>query len=152
MLKSARDARGPEEYDRAMSVTVDAFDHIVINVRDVEVSAAWYQLVLGMTREDWNAGPGRGQATAMHFGRNKINLRPIAATQEQWFTGKQVAPGSDDLCFLTNAKPQEVADHLRACGVAIELGPTEKRGAQGTIVSVYCRDPDGSLIEISSYK
>lgn len=135
-----------------MAVVVDAIDHIVINVRDVEVAAAWYQRVLGMTRDVWHAGPGRGPVTSMKFGRQKINLRPIAATQEQWFTGKQVAPGSDDLCFLAKATPQEVADHLRACGVAIEEGPTEKRGAMGTIVSVYCRDPDGSLIEISSYK
>ena len=88
----------------------------------------------------------------MHFGRQKINLRPITATQAQWFTGRQVAPGSDDLCFLTKSAPEAVADHLRACGVAIEVGPTEKRGAMGTIVSVYCRDPDGNLIEVSSYK
>ena len=135
-----------------MTVVVEAFDHIVINVRDVEAAAAWYQRVLGMTREDWDAGPGRGPVTSMKFGRQKINLRPIAATQKQWFTGKQVAPGSDDLCFLTKATPQAVADHLRACGVAIEEGPTEKRGAMGPIVSVYCRDPDGSLIEISSYE
>ncbi|MDP1752068.1 MAG: VOC family protein [Reyranella sp.] len=135
-----------------MAVVVDAIDHIVINVRDVEVAAAWYQRVLGMTRDVWEAGPGRGPVTSMKFGRQKINLRPTAATQEQWFTGKQVAPGSDDLCFLAKSTPQAVADHLRACGVAIEEGPTEKRGAMGPIVSVYCRDPDGSLIEISSYK
>ena len=135
-----------------MTVVVDAIDHIVINVRDVDVAAAWYQRVLGMTRDVWDAGPGRGPVISMKFGRQKINVRPIAATQEQWFTGRQVAPGSDDLCFLTKSSPQEVADHLRACGVAIEVGPIEKRGAMGTIVSVYCRDPDGSLIEISSYK
>jgi len=135
-----------------MVVTVDALDHIVINVRDVDVAAAWYQRVLGMTREDWQPGPGKSGRTTVKFGRQKINLRPISATQQEWFTGKQVAPGSDDLCFLTKSSPQEVADHLRACGVAIEEGPTEKRGAMGTIVSVYCRDPDGSLIEISSYK
>lgn len=135
-----------------MAVVVDAIDHIVINVRDVDVAAAWYQRVLGMKREDWQPGPGKSGRTTVKFGRQKINLRPISATQQEWFTGKQVAPGSDDLCFLTKSSPQEVADHLRACGVAIEEGPTEKRGAMGTIVSVYCRDPDGSLIEISSYK
>jgi catechol 2,3-dioxygenase-like lactoylglutathione lyase family enzyme len=135
-----------------MAVIVDAIDHIVINVRDVDVAAAWYQRVLGMTREDWQPGPGKSGRTTVKFGRQKINLRPISATQQEWFTGKQVAPGSDDLCFLTRSSPQAVADHLRACGVAIEEGPTEKRGAMGTIVSVYCRDPDGSLIEISSYK
>lgn len=135
-----------------MAVIVDAIDHIVINVRDVDVAAAWYQRVLGMTREDWQPGPGKSGRTTVKFGRQKINLRPISATQQEWFTGKQAAPGSDDLCFLTRSSPQAVADHLRACGVAIEEGPTEKRGAMGTIVSVYCRDPDGSLIEISSYK
>lgn len=135
-----------------MAVVVDAIDHIVINVRDVDVAAAWYQRVLGMTREDWQPGPGKSGRTTVKFGRQKINLRPITATQQEWFTGKQVAPGSDDLCFLTKSSPQAVADHLRACGVAIEEGPSEKRGAMGTIVSVYCRDPDGSLIEISSYK
>ena len=135
-----------------MAVIVDAIDPIVINVRDVDVAAAWYQRVLGMTREDWQPGPGKSGRTTVKFGRQKINLRPISATQQEWFTGKQVAPGSDDLCFLTRSSPQAVADHLRACGVAIEEGPTEKRGAMGTIVSVYCRDPDGSLIEISSYK
>jgi catechol 2,3-dioxygenase-like lactoylglutathione lyase family enzyme len=135
-----------------MAVIVEAIDHIVINVRDVDVAAAWYQRVLGMTREDWQPGPGKTGRTTVKFGRQKVNLRPISASQQEWFTGKQVAPGSDDLCFLTKSPPQAVADHLSACGVAIELGPTEKRGAMGTIVSVYCRDPDGNLIEVSSYK
>jgi catechol 2,3-dioxygenase-like lactoylglutathione lyase family enzyme len=134
-----------------MTIVVEALDHIVINVRDVEAAAAWYERVLGMKRVVSEPRPGR-KVTSMHFGRQKINLRPITATQKEWFTGNQVAPGSDDLCFLTEATPQAVADHLRVCGVAIEEGPTEKRGAMGTIVSVYCRDPDGSLIEISSYK
>lgn len=134
-----------------MSVVVEALDPLVINVRDVEVAAEWYRRVLGMRRVETEPMPGR-RVTSMHFGRQKINLRPIAATQEQWFTGRQVAPGSDDLCFLTGSTPQQVADHFRACGVAIEQGPSEKNGALGTIVSVYCRDPDGNLIEVSSYK
>lgn len=134
-----------------MAVVVEAFDHIVLNVRDVNVAAAWYERVLGMKRVVSEPRPGR-KVTAMHFGRQKINLRPVTATQKEWFTGNQVAAGSDDLCFLTGSTPQQVVDHLRACGVAIEEGPGEKAGALGTIVSVYCRDPDGSLIEISSYK
>ena len=132
-------------------VVVDAFDHIVINVRDVEAAAAWYERVLGMRRVVSEPRPGR-KVTSMHFGRQKINLRPLTASQEQWFTGKAVAPGSDDLCFLTKSTPQQVADHFRSCGVAIEEGPGEKLGAMGVIVSVYCRDPDGNLIEVSSYK
>ncbi len=134
-----------------MSVVVEALDHIVINVRDVEVAGAWYERVLGMTRKVTEPSPGR-YVTSVHFGRQKINLRPMTATQEQWFTGRTVAPGSDDLCFLTQSTPQAVADHFRSCGVEIEEGPCEKMGAMGTIVSVYCRDPDGNLIEVSSYK
>ena len=133
-----------------MTFVVEALDHLVASVRDVEVSAAWYQRVLGMTREDIETGPGT--VTAVKFGRHKINLRPITASKEDWFTADHESAGSEDLCFLTSATPQAVVDHLRACGVAIEEGPSEKRGAIGTIVSVYCRDPDGSLIEISSYK
>jgi catechol 2,3-dioxygenase-like lactoylglutathione lyase family enzyme len=76
----------------------------------------------------------------------------LSASKEEWFTADHERAGSEDLCFLTSAPPQAVADHLRACGVAIIEGPSDKRGARGTIVSVYCRDPDGSLIEISSYK
>ena len=135
-----------------MSIVVEAIDHIVVNVRDVAVAAAWYQRVLGMTREDWQPRPDGPMRTTVKFGRQKINLRPFEASQQEWFTGKQVAPGSDDLCFLTTSTPQAVAEHLRASGVAIEVGPTDKRGAMGTIVSVYCRDPDGNLIEVSSYK
>jgi len=59
--------------------------------------------------------------------------------------------GSDDLCFLTTSKPDEVVQHLKAEGVAIVAGPDQRRGARGTLISVYCRDPDGSLIEIASY-
>ena len=142
-----------------MALAVDALDHLVINVRDVEVAAAWYQRVLGMTREDFDPGPGKVRRTSMKFGRQKINLRPLSANKEEWFTADHEKAGSDDLCFLTSASPQAVADHLRACDVAVIEGPvaviegpSDKRGARGTIVSVYCRDPDGSLIEISSYK
>jgi catechol 2,3-dioxygenase-like lactoylglutathione lyase family enzyme len=134
-----------------MTLTVEALDHLVINVKDVEAAAAWYERVLGMKREEKERVPGK-MRTSMHFGRQKINLRPTSATQKEWFTGRQVAAGSDDLCFLTGATPQQVVDHLKACGVEIEVGPGDKQGAMGTIVSVYCRDPDGNLIEVSSYK
>lgn len=134
-----------------MTIVVEALDHLVINVRNVEVAAVWYERVLGMKRVVTEPRPG-AKVTSMHFGRQKINLRPESAMQKQWFTGRQVAPGSDDLCFLTTATPQQLVDHFRNCGVAIEEGPGEKLGAMGVIVSVYCRAPDGNLIEVSSYK
>jgi catechol 2,3-dioxygenase-like lactoylglutathione lyase family enzyme len=134
-----------------MSLTIEALDHLVINVSDLEASVAWYQRVLGMRREDFAPGAGKAQRTSLKFGRQKINLRPIGASKEDWFTADHETAGSDDLCFLTTSGPEAVVAHLRACGVEIEVGPVEKSGARGTLISVYCRDPDGSLIEISSY-
>ena len=135
-----------------MSVKVNALDHIVINVADVVRSVEWYHKVLGMEIIVSEPGPGRPKRTSLMFGNQKINVRPRDADTVQWFTADHIAAGSDDLCFLTGATPQEVVAHLKASGVAIEEGPVAKQGARGTLRSVYCRDPDGSLIEISSYE
>lgn len=135
-----------------MTIAVHALDHLVLNVRDAEISARWYQRVLGMERRDFDPGQGEPKRIAMHFGRQKFNLRPLGTDKVKWFTANHEAAGSDDLCFLTEDTPQQVVAHLQACGVDIEEGPTEKQGAMGAINSVYCRDPDGSLIEISSYQ
>ncbi len=134
-----------------MPLTVTAIDHLVLNVGDVEASARWYGRVLGVTREDFEPSPGKPKRTSIKFGAQKINLRPIAASAADWFTGARPQPGSDDLCFLTDTAPEEVAGHLTGLGIAIEEGPTTKQGARGPIRSVYCRDPDGNLIEIASY-
>ena len=78
-----------------MTLAVDALDHLVMNVKDVETAATWYERVLGMKRVVTEPRPG-AKVTSMHFGRQKMNLRPETATQKQWFTGRQIAPGSDD--------------------------------------------------------
>ncbi len=130
-----------------MRFAVDRLDHLVINCSDVEVMASWYQRVLGMEREAF----GEHRRTALKFGGQKINLRPQEATQEAWFSGIAAAPGSHDLCFIVTVSAMEVVAHLHHCGVAVEQGPVPKHGALGPITSVYCRDPDGNLIEISSY-
>src|SRR3984957_4095190 len=135
----------------AMTLTVPALDHLVVQVSDLEISASWYERVLGMTREDVSPAAGRPPRTEMKFGRQKITLRPIAASKEDWFTADHEAAGSEDLCFLADSSPDEVVRHLQAQGVAIVAGPGPRRGAQGTLMSVYCRDPDGALIEIASY-
>lgn len=134
-----------------MTITVDALDHLVVNVADAEASAQWYERVLGMTRVVFDPGQGKAARISMRFGQQKINLRPVQTDKVEWFTADHEAAGSDDLCFLTAATPEAVIAHLRACSVAIEEGPVKKQGARGTLTSVYCRDPDGSLIEISSY-
>jgi catechol 2,3-dioxygenase-like lactoylglutathione lyase family enzyme len=134
-----------------MPVKVHALDHLVINVSDVARTVCWYQKVLGMESRVFDPGGGKTPRISLVFGSQKINLRPRDADKVEWFTADHEAAGSDDLCFLTSNTPEQVVAHLQACGVAIEEGPVDKQGARGTLRSVYCRDPDGSLIEISSY-
>ena len=131
-----------------MRFTIDRIDHIVLNVTDVDITAAWYQRVLGMEREDF----GPNNRTALKFGGQKINLRPYDHDIYSWPTGATHEAGAGDLCFITAVPPDEVVGHLHDCGVAIVQGPVERAGALGPIRSVYCRDPDGNLVEISSYQ
>ena len=135
-----------------MSVKVNALDHLVINVSDVARSAEWYRKVLGMEIRMFDPGNGGTPRTSLMFGNQKINVRPRDADKVEWFTADHEAAGSEDLCFLTAATPEQVVAHLKALGVAIEDGPGPRLGARGMLRSVYCRDPDGSLIEISSYQ
>jgi catechol 2,3-dioxygenase-like lactoylglutathione lyase family enzyme len=130
-----------------MRFTVDRIDHIVLNVKDVEITAAWYQRVLGMEREEF----GPANRTALKFGGQKINVRPSGTDKSSWVTGLNDAPASADLCFITAVGPEDVVAHLHDCGVAVMAGPVERAGALGPMRSVYCRDPDGNLIEISTY-
>src|ERR1700689_3527341 len=135
-----------------MSVKVKALDHLVINVSDLARSTEWYRKILGMEVRVSNPGNGGTPRTSLMFGNQKINVRPRDADKVEWFTADHEAAGSDDLCFLTASTPEQVVAHLKAHGVAIEEGPVARQGARGTLRSVYCRDPDGSLIEISSYQ
>jgi catechol 2,3-dioxygenase-like lactoylglutathione lyase family enzyme len=125
--------------------SIDRIDHVVLNVSDVEASSEWYVRVLGMSRETF----GEAGRVALTFGRQKINVRPTGA--QGWETCAVDAPGSLDLCFITDAAPDDVAAHLRDCGVDITAGPVTKIGALGPMTSHYCRDPDGNLIEIATY-
>ena len=128
-----------------------SIDHLVLNVRDVEVTADWYCGALGMEREDQPPPSGGPRRTSLRFGSQKINLRPTQATQADWFTARAPQAGSEDLCFIVDLTPEAVVSRLVSLGVEVEQGPITKRGAHGPITSVYCRDPDGNLIELSSY-
>lgn len=130
-----------------MRFTVDRLDHVVINCRDVEVTASWFQRVLGMEREQF----GEENRTALKFGGQKLNLRPAEHDSGSWITGTVAAPGSADLCFTSAVGPEDVLEHLRGCGVTVVDGPVARLGALGEMQSVYCRDPDGNLVEIASY-
>ena len=135
-----------------MSVKVNALDHLVINVADVARSVEWYRNILGMEVRVFDPGHGKPKRTSLVFGNQKIDVRPRDADKVEWFTAEHEMAGSDDLCFLTSSAPEAVVAHLKACSVAIEEGPVARQGARGTLRSIYCRDPDGSLIEISSYE
>jgi catechol 2,3-dioxygenase-like lactoylglutathione lyase family enzyme len=124
-------------------VQIDSLDHLVLTVRDVEATCAFYRRVLGMEVTTFGAG-----RKALAFGRQKINLHE-AGREFEPKAGKPT-PGSADLCFLTSVPLTEVQRHLEACGVTMSEGPVQRTGAQGPILSVYFRDPDLNLIEVSN--
>lgn len=120
---------------------IDRFDHIVLTVRDVEQSVAFYCRVLQMEAITFAGG-----RRALRFGDQKINLQTLGEETRN-FAGI----GSGDLCLVTGQEPEALCAHLAAEGVEIVEGPVEKSGALGTIMSVYFNDPDGNLIEVSKY-
>jgi catechol 2,3-dioxygenase-like lactoylglutathione lyase family enzyme len=123
---------------------IERLDHLVLTVADIERTCDFYTRVLGM--EVVHFGAGR---TALRFGQQKINLHP--ADRVPGLVADRPTPGSGDLCFITSTPLAEVAAHLEQCGVPIVAGPGPRAGAIGTIQSVYIRDPDQNLIEISNY-
>jgi catechol 2,3-dioxygenase-like lactoylglutathione lyase family enzyme len=127
-----------------MPIAIDRVDHIVLTAQDVERSIAFYARVLGM--EPITFAGGR---RALAFGRQKINLHQAGREYEP--KALKPTPGSLDLCFITTAPLDEVIAHLKAEGVAIAEGPVQKTGALGPMMSVYFRDPDGNLVEVSHY-
>jgi catechol 2,3-dioxygenase-like lactoylglutathione lyase family enzyme len=125
-------------------VRIERLDHLVLTVADVERTVGFYTWVLGMTAETFGGG-----RRALHFGQQKINLHQAGREFEP--KASRPTPGSADLCFVTTTPVEEVAAHLAAQGVAVEEGPVERTGALGPMRSVYLRDPDGNLLEISTY-
>ncbi|GAN52747.1 VOC family protein [Tanticharoenia sakaeratensis] len=129
-----------------MRFTVDRLDHLVLTVRDRDISASWYQRVLGMEIEEY----GRNNRVALSFGGQKLNLRPEGS--EGWTTAEAARPGVSDLCFVTAIASDDVVRHLESCGVQVVEGPVARLGALGPTTSVYCLDPDRNLVEIASYQ
>lgn len=123
---------------------ITRLDHLVLTVASIEESCRFYEQVLGM--EVIRFGEGR---TALKFGKQKINLHETGKE----FEPKAAAPtaGSGDLCFIAESSIREITAHLAELGVAIEEGPVKRTGALGEMESVYLRDPDGNLLEVSSY-
>lgn len=132
-----------ETRSRAAGIVVTTLDHLVLTVRDVAATCAFYERVLGMRVV---AGEGR---TALHFGLQKINIHRAGHELEP--KSARPTPGGGDFCLITEAPLESVMQHLTACGIAIELGPVERQGARGSMRSIYFRDPDGNLVEVARY-
>lgn len=122
---------------------VKRLDHLVLTVKNIEVSCEFYRLVLGMQAITFNKN-----RKALRFGDQKINLHQ--AKEEVRPCADQPVPGSADLCFIFDRPVAEIVSHLDGLGVEIELGPVPRTGAVGTLNSVYIRDPDKNLLELSS--
>ncbi len=127
-----------------MPIAIDRIDHLVLTVFDLDRTLDFYSRVLGMEPVTF-AGGRRGLA----FGRQKLNLHQAGREFEP--RALKPNPGAIDLCLVATTPLEEVMAVLRAAGVAILEGPVPKTGALGPLRSVYFRDPDGNLIEVSNY-
>jgi catechol 2,3-dioxygenase-like lactoylglutathione lyase family enzyme len=125
-------------------VRIDRLDHLVLTVTDIDATLAFYTRVLGMQAVTFGAG-----RTALAFGRSKINLHRAGHEFEP--KAHRPTPGSADLCLIADGPLDHVIGELAEHGVPIEEGPVERTGATGPIRSVYFRDPDRNLIEVSTY-
>lgn len=125
-------------------VKVERIDHIVLTVEDVQRTVQFYVTVLGMEEKTY----GQNFKT-LAFGNQRINLHEKGMNAP--LKAKHPTPGSGDICLVTTSPMSEVVTHLKKHGVAIEEGPIEREGALGRMESVYFRDPDHNLIEISVY-
>lgn len=127
--------------------TVTALDHLVLTVSDIEATLTFYAEVMGMSAEKFQPADGSTR-WALKFGNQKINLH--AAARPFAPHAAEPLPGSADLCFLSAQSLDLWEDHLTQQHVAIEEGPVARTGATGPLMSLYVRDPDGNLIEISN--
>lgn len=122
---------------------IDSLDHLVLTVRDMEATCQFYERILGMTVITF--GENR---RALQFGRQKINLHQAGREWEP--KAKHPVPGSADLCLLSSWPMEQLIRHMKNCGVEIVEGPVQRTGAVGPLLSIYLRDPDDNLIEISN--
>lgn len=122
---------------------IESLDHLVLTVASLEATCAFYRDVMGMEVRTFEGG-----RTALHFGDQKINLH--VAGQEFEPKAETPLPGSGDLCFLSETPMDRIIETLQAHRVDIIEGPVPRTGAADDLNSVYFRDPDGNLIEVSN--
>ncbi|XP_072914379.1 glyoxalase domain-containing protein 5 [Hemitrygon akajei] len=125
-------------------VQIKGMDHLVLTVKSIENTVTFYSQTLGMQVVTF-----KGNRKALSFGNQKFNLHEIGKEFEP--KAHKPTAGSIDLCLITDTPISKVIEHLKVCGVNIEEGPVERTGAVGPITSIYFRDPDNNLIEVSNY-
>jgi catechol 2,3-dioxygenase-like lactoylglutathione lyase family enzyme len=123
---------------------INRLNHLVLTVADVTKTCEFYERVLGMETVTFGAG-----RKALAFGQQKINLHQSGKEFEP--KAVKPTPGSGDLCFIASTPLPEVIQHLKGEGIDIVEGPVARTGATGPMQSVYFRDTDGNLIEVSNY-
>ena len=123
---------------------ISRIDHIVLTVADIDATCEFYSRALNMQVLSFGAG-----RIALSFGQQKINLHQAGKEFEP--KAMRPTPGSADICLITETPISQVMLHLQACGVDLLEGPVRRTGATGPLLSVYFRDPDSNLIEVSNY-
>ena len=122
---------------------INKLDHLVLTVRNIEKTILFYTSVMGMEKEVFEQG-----RVSLKYGDQKINLHEVGKEIEP--KADKALPGSADLCFITDTPITEAMSRLKSFGIKIILGPVERTGAKGLILSIYFRDPDNNLIELAN--
>jgi catechol 2,3-dioxygenase-like lactoylglutathione lyase family enzyme len=131
------------------TLKIQSIDHIVMQAADVAATVAFYTEIMGMEHSEFQPPTGGPVRQSLHFGNQKINLHNASSPYIPH--AKNPVAGSVDLCFITDQPLGDWQQHLANHSVEIEDGPVRKTGANGPLLSVYIRDPDDNLIEISNY-
>lgn len=124
---------------------IKSIDHIVLTVSDIAQTCRFYSQILGMEEITFS-----NDRKALKFGSQKINLHLEGHEYEP--IARQPTPGSADICLIVETSLSEVIMLLKNYGIPIVDGPIERTGAQGRLISIYIRDPDGNLLELSNIK
>ena len=140
--------QGADTNIREKMPKITALDHLVLTVSNLPATLTFYTQALGMTAQEFSASDGTTRF-AVKFGHQKINLHPAKSPFAPH--AKTPLPGSADLCLVTEDSLAQWVEHLGQHNITIEDGLVPRSGAKGPITSIYLRDPDGNLIEISSY-
>lgn len=126
-----------------MTIRIKSLDHLVITASDLQATIDFYTRVLGMEHVAFG-----NNLHAVQFGDQKFNIHDTSTDVSP--KAKNIVPGSADFCLICETPVSQVILHLADCGIEIEEGPVTRSGAAGTLESVYFRDPDGNLVEVSN--